>query len=161
MRTSSRRLFWGEVLPGSSHPLRTEFSGVLVRCRFTSLDGDGFELSVPRNVKRPVMRVSSTRWQPRPASPGLDQHRTARRFEAPHLAARRGGKWSWGEPGTGEGEFNIVHNICCDADGWLYVADRENHRVQVFDGNGKYETQWKNLHRPCGLYMPYGHQPIC
>src|SRR5215469_16348134 len=41
------------------------------------------------------------------------------------------------------------------------VADRENHRVQVFDGNGKYETQWKNLHRPCGLYMPYGHEPIC
>ena len=68
---------------------------------------------------------------------------------------------SWGEPGTGEGEFNIVHNICCDADGWVYVADRENHRVQVFDGNGRYETQWKNLHRPCGLYMPYGHQPIC
>ena len=55
---------------------------------------------------------------------------------------------SWGEPGTGEGEFNIVHNICCDADGWVYVADRENHRVQVFDGNGRYETQWKNLHRP-------------
>ena len=62
---------------------------------------------------------------------------------------------SWGEPGTGEGEFNIVHNICCDADGWVYVADRENHRVQVFDGNGKYETQWNNLHRPCGLYMDY------
>ncbi len=39
-------------------------------------------------------RVSSARWQPRPASPGLDQHRTARRFEAPHLAARRGGKSS-------------------------------------------------------------------
>src|ERR1051325_9738915 len=28
----------------------------------------------------------------------------------------------------------------------------ENHRVQVFDGNGKYETQWNNLHRPCGLF---------
>ena len=67
---------------------------------------------------------------------------------------------SWGEPGTGEGEFNIVHNICCDADGWVYVADRENHRVQVFDGNGKFETQWQNLHRPCGLCMPYGRQPI-
>src|SRR4051794_27359735 len=67
---------------------------------------------------------------------------------------------SWGEPGTGEGEFNIVHNICCDADGWVYVADRENHRVQVFDGNGKFETQWQNLNRPCGLCMPYGHQPI-
>jgi len=37
------------------------------------------------------------------------------------------------------------------ANGWVYVADRENHRVQVFDGNGKYETQWNNLHRPCGV----------
>jgi DNA-binding beta-propeller fold protein YncE len=68
---------------------------------------------------------------------------------------------SWGEPGSGEGEFNVVHNICCDADGWVYVADRENHRVQVFDGNGRYETQWNNLHRPCGLYMPHSHKPLC
>jgi hypothetical protein len=68
---------------------------------------------------------------------------------------------SWGEPGTGPGEFNIVHNICTDAEGWVYVADRENHRVQVFDGNGKYETQWNNLHRPCGLYMDYARHPVC
>lgn len=68
---------------------------------------------------------------------------------------------SWGEPGTGPGEFNIVHNVCCDDDGWVYVADRENHRVQVFDGNGRYETQWNNLHRPCGLYMPRGKCPVC
>jgi outer membrane protein assembly factor BamB len=68
---------------------------------------------------------------------------------------------SWGEPGSGPGEFNIVHNICTDADGWVYVADRENHRVQVFDGNGKYETQWNNLHRPCGIFMPYRRHPIC
>ena len=68
---------------------------------------------------------------------------------------------SWGEPGTNPGEFNIVHNICTDADGWVYVADRENHRVQVFDGNGKYETQWNNLHRPCGLYMDYTRHPVC
>src|SRR3984957_10113639 len=63
---------------------------------------------------------------------------------------------SWGRPGTGPGEFNIVHNICTDADGWVYVADRENHRVQVFDGNGKYESQWNNLHRPCGLCLCCG-----
>ena len=69
--------------------------------------------------------------------------------------------FSWGEPGTDPGQFNIVHNICTDADGWVYVADRENHRVQVFDGNGKYEAQWNNLHRPCGLYMPHGHHPVC
>ena len=33
--------------------------------------------------------------------------------------------FSWGAPGTLPGEFNIAHNICCDADGWVYVADRE------------------------------------
>jgi DNA-binding beta-propeller fold protein YncE len=58
---------------------------------------------------------------------------------------------TWGTPGSEPGEFNIVHNIVTDSDGWVYVADRENHRVQVFDGNGKYETQWNNLHRPCAL----------
>ena len=46
---------------------------------------------------------------------------------------------SWGEPGTDPGQFNIPHNICCDPEGWIYVADRENHRVQVFDANGKWE----------------------
>ena len=64
---------------------------------------------------------------------------------------------TWGEPGTGPGEFNIVHNIVTDAEGWVYVADRENHRVQVFDGAGKYETQWNNLHRPCALFGCRGH----
>ena len=65
---------------------------------------------------------------------------------------------SWGEPGTDPGQFNIVHNIVTDTEGWVYVADRENHRVQVFDGNGKYETQWVNMHRPCGLYCCRGPQ---
>src|SRR4029077_8906822 len=56
---------------------------------------------------------------------------------------------------------NIAHNITCDADGWVYVADRENHRVQVFDGDGKYETQWNNLHRVCVRFMPPGKRPVC
>src|SRR6266571_3724267 len=61
-----------------------------------------------------------------------------------------------GEPFSEPGQFNIAHNIATDEDGWVYVADRENHRVQVFDGNGKYETQWNNLHRPCALYCCAG-----
>lgn len=69
--------------------------------------------------------------------------------------------FSWGEPGTDPGQFNIVHNICADQDGYVYVADRENHRVQVFDANGKFETQWNNMHRPCALYMDRGANPIC
>jgi DNA-binding beta-propeller fold protein YncE len=67
---------------------------------------------------------------------------------------------SWGEPGTDPGQFNVPHNICCDPDGWVYVADRENHRVQVFDGNGKFETQWNNLHRPNGMCMATGRDPL-
>src|SRR5207253_7915098 len=63
---------------------------------------------------------------------------------------------SWGEPGTDPGQFNLPHNICCDPDGWVYVADRENHRVQVFDGDGTYEAQWNNMHRPSGLFMERG-----
>ena len=61
--------------------------------------------------------------------------------------------FSWGESGTGPGQFNIAHNVCTDKDGWVYVADRENHRIQVFDSNGKFETQWTNMARPCGLYI--------
>ncbi len=59
--------------------------------------------------------------------------------------------FSWGAPGTDPGEFDLPHNIVTDKDGYVYVADRENHRVQVFDSKGKFETQWNNLHRPCGL----------
>ncbi len=69
--------------------------------------------------------------------------------------------FNWGKPGTGPGEFNLPHNICCDADGWVYVADRENHRVQVFDGNGKYETQINNMHRPSGMALTPGPCPHC
>ena len=73
---------------------------------------------------------------------------------------------SWGEPGTDPGQFNIPHNICCDPEGWLYVADRENHRVQVFDGNGKWQTQWNYLHRPNGMCLARGRVsgqsgPLC
>lgn len=66
---------------------------------------------------------------------------------------------SWGTSGTREGEFQLPHNICCDDEGWVYVADRENHRIQIFDGEGRYETQWKNLARPCGLFVHRGPDP--
>jgi DNA-binding beta-propeller fold protein YncE len=60
--------------------------------------------------------------------------------------------FSWGEPGTDAGCFNIPHNIATDAAGLVYVADRENHRVQIFDDKGKYLAQLQNLYRPCGLF---------
>ena len=66
---------------------------------------------------------------------------------------------SWGEPGTGPGQFNLPHNICCDQNGWIYVADRENSRIQIFDKNGKYEKQVGNIHRPSGLAITPGNSP--
>ena len=63
--------------------------------------------------------------------------------------------FSWGESGTDPGQFNIVHNIVTDKNGWVYVADRENHRIQVFDSNGKYETQWVNLSRAACIYVDH------
>jgi DNA-binding beta-propeller fold protein YncE len=67
---------------------------------------------------------------------------------------------SWGSPGTDPGQFNLPHNICCDAAGRVYVADRENHRIQVFDGDGNFLTQWNNLHRPSALYLTPGPEPV-
>ena len=43
--------------------------------------------------------------------------------------------FSWGSPGTDPGQFNIAHNILCDTNGLVYVADRENHRIQIFLSN--------------------------
>lgn len=72
------------------------------------------------------------------------------------------GRWklSWGDFGTDPGQFNVVHNIACDADGFVYIADRENYRIQVFDTDGKFVTQWNNLFRPCGLLMHGTRNPI-
>jgi DNA-binding beta-propeller fold protein YncE len=54
--------------------------------------------------------------------------------------ADRNGNWlkSWGERGDKPGQFNTPHNIAADAQGNIYVADRFNRRIQVFDGEGKF-----------------------
>ena len=64
--------------------------------------------------------------------------------------------FSWGESGTDEGHFNIVHNITTDSDGWVYVADRENHRIQIFSDKGEFETQWVNLSRAAAICIHDG-----
>ena len=53
------------------------------------------------------------------------------------------GNWlkSWGERGDEPGQFNTPHSIAADAKGNVYVADRVNHRIQVFDGDGKFLRQ--------------------
>ncbi len=59
----------------------------------------------------------------------------------------------WGRKGAREGEFNLPHAIYLDAKGQIYVGDRENDRVQVFDAKGKFVAQWKEGGAPYGLFL--------
>ena len=60
---------------------------------------------------------------------------------------------AWGGKGTGPGQFDIAHSVVVDAKGLVYVADRQNRRVQVFDENGTFVREWKFAGLPCGLYI--------
>ncbi len=59
----------------------------------------------------------------------------------------------WGEAGTKPGQFALPHSIVADSHGRLYVADRENARIQVFDTSGKLLAVWTNVITPWGLFM--------
>src|SRR6202521_3515161 len=61
-------------------------------------------------------------------------------------------KW-WGGKGTDPGQFNVPHSIAIDSKGRVYVADRSNNRVQIFDQTGKFLTQWSNFGTPWGLFI--------
>ena len=63
---------------------------------------------------------------------------------------------SWGSRGTGQGQFNMVHGIAVDAQGNVYVADSGNKRIQVFDGDGIFKTQFANVGTPSALCITPG-----
>lgn len=57
--------------------------------------------------------------------------------------------FSWGEPGGGPGQFKIPHGIAVASDGRVFVADRENSRLQIFSAEGRFLDQWTDVARPC------------
>jgi DNA-binding beta-propeller fold protein YncE len=61
---------------------------------------------------------------------------------------------SWGAPGkSAPGEFHVPHGVWVHTDGRVLVADRENNRIQIFSPEGEFLTQWRDLARPCDIYI--------
>lgn len=67
----------------------------------------------------------------------------------------RSGKFlqSWGGKGMGPGEFDVVHTLALDSRGRLFVGDRQNNRVQIFEPDGTFVAQWLQFGRPSGMYI--------
>jgi len=60
---------------------------------------------------------------------------------------------SWGEEGKGPGQFTVPHCVRIAPDGGVWVCDRKNDRIQIFDQDGKFISQWTGLHEPCCLHF--------
>lgn len=60
---------------------------------------------------------------------------------------------AWGKLGSGPGEFKTPHGLAMDSRGRLFVADRGNNRIQIFDQEGRFLAEWKQFGRPSGLYI--------
>ena len=59
---------------------------------------------------------------------------------------------TWGGEGTGPGEFHLPHCVWFDGEDSVWVADRENNRVQVFDAEGKFKVEWTDFKRPADFF---------
>jgi peptidylamidoglycolate lyase len=59
----------------------------------------------------------------------------------------------WGTKGTEPGQFNLVHSVAVDAARRVFVADRSNNRIQIFDAQGKFLDQWQHIAQPAYLLI--------
>ena len=58
---------------------------------------------------------------------------------------------SWGESGSGPGQFALLHNVWVDSRGRVFICDRENNRVQIFDAHMNFVDDWRHFGRPSGV----------
>jgi len=60
---------------------------------------------------------------------------------------------SWGEPGPAPGQFRLPHSIWVDNQDRVWVPDRENNRIQIFNDKGEFLAQWTDLIRPTDVFI--------
>ncbi len=61
--------------------------------------------------------------------------------------------FSWGEPGDAPSQFRLPHSIWVDKQERVWVVDRENNRIQIFNAQGEFLTQWTDLSRPTDIFI--------
>lgn len=152
---------WGEGLLNTPHQLKLDSQGNVW------LADSGNHVVLQCTPQGRVIRTLGTRGEPgcderhfnRPAdmviTPQGDVFVADGYGNARVVHFDRNGKFvkSWGKLGTGPGDFSLPHAIAVESRGRLYVADRNNVRIQVINQDGKFLDQWRNLVVPCALWM--------
>jgi hypothetical protein len=84
-----------------------------------------------------------------------DGHSTAVTGNARIVKFDRTGRFlkAWGKKGMGPGEFDLPHELDIDSEGRVFVADRQNNRIQVFDADGNFLAVWYQFGRPSAFYI--------
>jgi DNA-binding beta-propeller fold protein YncE len=142
---------WGKGLYTTPHSIRIDPGGNVWTTDATSsmvyqFSPEGKKLleisvgEVPAGITSPFRAVTDMAFAPNGHVYLSDGYGNARILEYDAQGKRLR---QWGTPGTGPGQFRTPHGIALGPDGNLYVADRENGRVQWFDLNGKYLGEWK------------------
>jgi DNA-binding beta-propeller fold protein YncE len=82
-----------------------------------------------------------------------DSHRNGRNNRVVKFTSAGAYVKEWGRKGSGHGEFSEPHTIAIDSQGRLFVGDRENNRIQIFDQDGRFIDEWRQFGRPSGIYI--------
>ena len=80
-----------------------------------------------------------------------DSHRNGRNNRVVKLTRDGTFVKEWGRKGSGPGEISEPHTIAMDSQGRLFVGDRENNRIQIFDQEGRFLAEWRQFGRPSGI----------
>ena len=152
---------WGEGLFTTPHGLwiSPDDRVFLADCgdhtiRICTTDGQVEQtLGAAGQVGAPDMPFNQPTWAKRSpsgetyVSDGYGQYRV-HRFAADGTLLK-----SWGDKGDGPAQFALPHSVVVDRRGRVLVADRENHRVQIFDGEGNFLDEWTDLLQPMDLFI--------
>ncbi len=82
-----------------------------------------------------------------------DSHRNGRNNRVVHFTGDGRFVKEWGRKGSAQGELSEPHTIAMDAQGRLFVGDRENNRIQIFDQDGRFIDEWRQFGRPSGIVI--------